>query len=111
VTVPLRWLIAALLLYIAGVAIYAVSGARPSPLFVLLGTIALNWSIAWWILDDSRARRVPTFIDLGWFAFSAWPIVLPYHLFRTRGAAGCVAGGALVCGYLILYVIVNMLGR
>jgi hypothetical protein len=96
---PLLGLAVVLVLYVAG----SVS-VEPSPLFWALGTFGMNWAIAWWILNDRRAHGLPTYIDLGWFAFSVWPIVLPHHLLRTRGALGCLLGGVIVLVYFLVSI-------
>jgi len=46
--------------------------------------LLLFWSLGWWIQKDSRTRGIGWPTDLGFFLWVAWPIVLFYHLFRTR---------------------------
>lgn len=51
----------------------------------LLQKILHLWIFGWWIQRDSRAGGVSCPYDLGFFLWIAWPLVLFYHLFRTRG--------------------------
>src|SRR5438128_933380 len=38
-----------------------------------------------WVASDARARCQSLYYDFDTFIFFAWPVVLPYYLFRTRG--------------------------
>jgi hypothetical protein len=51
----------------------------------LLSRIAFVWLVWWWLRDDSRRRGITWALDLGMLLFAAWIVVLPYHLFKTRG--------------------------
>jgi len=70
-------------------------------------------SISAWIIADRKRQGLPVSLDYGWYALYAWPIVLPYHLFRTRGRRGCLtllAGVFLFCAayalsLLLFYVL------
>jgi hypothetical protein len=93
--------------------VYAARGIEPSPAFDLLYWVACLWVVGWWMRQDSRRRGVGWVFDMGFYLFIAWPLVLPYYLFKTRGArailailafiAVCVA--ALVLGG-VLYILV-----
>ena len=93
--------------------VYAAREAMPPPLYGLLYPIAFLWIVGWWMLKDSRKRGVGWVFDMGLYLFIAWPFVLPYYLFKTRGAKAfllilafvgvCVA--ALVLGG-VLYILV-----
>jgi hypothetical protein len=55
-------------------------------------------------------------LDLGFFLYLAWPVVMPYYLVKTRGAKGLlimlgfVAAyvGAAIIGIVLSVVIVTM---
>lgn len=70
------------------------------PAFLVLYFFGVPWALAWWIAADCRQRRLGTSIDHGWFVFLAWPVVVPYHLIKTRGARGCL----VMAGMLSLFV-------
>ncbi len=56
----------------------------PGAVFALQPVLFV-WSVGWWIQSDSRNRDISWPTDLGLFLWIAWPVVLFYHLFRTRG--------------------------
>ena len=62
--------------------------------------LLLFWSIGWWIQKDSRTRRISSPNDLGFFLSIAWPIVLFYHLFRTRRLKALL----LIASYLAIFL-------
>src|SRR6185436_4607200 len=68
----------------------AACSRSPGPGFLLLYWLAVQWAFAWWVLVDCRRRGIATSVDHGWFVSLAWPVAIPYHLFRTRGVRGCV---------------------
>ncbi len=62
--------------------------------------LLLFWSLGWWIQKDSRTRDIDSPTDLGFFLWIAWPIVLFYHLFRTRRLKALL----LIAGYLAVFL-------
>lgn len=92
--------------------IYLGQQLEPPGGFALLSWIGLLWIIGWWLRTDSRGRDVARVYDMGFFLFIAWPLVLPYHLVKTRGAKGLVAVVAFVAAYIgaaIVGMIVSVL--
>jgi len=74
-----------------GLACYSAMRVTPSPVFPVLYFLGGAWLLAVWVLADCRRLGLPTPLDLGWAVFAAWPLALPYHLLRTRGAKrGCL---------------------
>jgi polyferredoxin len=70
------------------------------PAVMLLDWIGFLWAIGWWLRTDSRKRGVASIYDLGFFLYIAWPVVLPYYLFKTRGAKGLL----LILGFIAVYL-------
>ena len=68
--------------------------------FMALYAVGGAWALAWWIVLDCRRHGIEVSIDHGLFAFYAWPIMLPLHLWRTRGPRGFL----LLAGLLGLYL-------
>jgi len=58
------------------------------------------------VFEDRRKRgfRVPFEFDA--FVFFAWPIVVPYYLYRTRGARGLL----LAAGFYALVILPLVVG-
>ncbi len=57
--------------------------------------------LMWWVYVDRHRRRYPVPFEFEAFVYFAWPLVVPYYLFRTRGmraAPLCIALGVV---YLI----------
>ena len=70
--------------------LYALQGIESPVVWDVLSRIVFVWLIWSWLLDDSRKRGIGWVLDLGMFLYLAWMIVLPYHLFKTRGWAAFV---------------------
>ena len=69
--------------------LYASSQRVPPNLFQLLGWLGVGIAFAHLIARDRSLfglRAWPT--DFALLIFVAWPVVVPYHLFSTRGRAG-----------------------
>ncbi len=41
--------------------------------------------LMWWVYRDRHGRGYPVPFEFEAFVFFAWPLVVPYYLFRTRG--------------------------
>ena len=88
---------------------YVASGLEPPGLFTFVLTVGSIWIIGWWLRTDSQKRGVGWVYDMGLFLYLAWPLVLPYYLFKTRGPkallviVGFVAAfvGAVIFGMLL----------
>ncbi len=70
--------------------LYAVRQIEMPVSTFFLSRLAFVWLIWWWLREDSRRRGVTWMLDLGLFLMIAWPLLLPYHLFKTRGWAGFI---------------------
>ncbi len=70
--------------------VYSAHETALPALFEFLNPFASIGLICWWIRDDSRRVGVRWPLDLGMFLFAAWPVIIPYHLFKTRGLRGSV---------------------
>lgn len=87
---------------------WAVAAAYEMPLrpgFVFLYFLGVQWALAWWVLVDCRERGIHASIDHGWFVFFAWPVALPYHLIRTRGARGCLVIAGILGMFAATYLL------
>jgi len=65
--------------------LYQLRGLETHWLFDALSRIAIVWLIWLWLREDSRRLGITWMLDLGMFLFIAWVVLLPYHLFKTRG--------------------------
>lgn len=69
-------------------ATYAVAQEVPSPLVALFLSIGPLLAVIPWLLKDSRRTGVGSVSDFGLFIWIAWPVVIPWYAFKTRGRAG-----------------------
>ena len=72
----------------ATAAIYAVAGVEPAVPVVLLLLFGPALSVGLWIEQDAHTTGVGAVMDFGWFACMAWPVVLPWYAFKSRGRSG-----------------------
>lgn len=75
---------------------YAAVGVDGPPAFGTLYPLALLWAAGLWLRADGRERGVRWVLDMGLFLYIAWPFLMPYYLFKTRGARGLVLVAAFV---------------
>src|SRR5919112_4206686 len=80
--------------------IYDASGVEPPPAYHVLYPLGLLWAVGWWLMRDSRKRGVKWVFDMGLFLYLAWPIIMPYYLFKTRGVKGFLTIFIFVAAYL-----------
>lgn len=92
----------------AGTAVYAANGRPPGSVFLVLYYVGFSTAASWWVLSDCRERGIATSIDHGWFVFYAWPIVVPYHVLKTRGGRGVLLLGGLMLWFLATYFVIAM---
>jgi hypothetical protein len=59
----------------------------PDPIPVL-GTVLLMTSLYTWFWCYSQERRIPWVMDMGWFLFAAWIVILPYYILKVEGRGG-----------------------
>ena len=87
----------ALMCFVDG--IYVAGRTQKPALYDLLVRIALLWVGGWWLRDDSRRHGERWVYDLGFFLVLAWPFIILYYLFKTRGARALltIGGAAVVC--------------
>jgi hypothetical protein len=69
-------------------AAYAVAGTDPSPIVALFLSVGPLWAIILWLQHDAARTGVGSVLDLGWFLLLAWPFIIPWYAFKTRGRAG-----------------------
>jgi hypothetical protein len=69
-------------------AVYALAQVEPSPVVTLLLSAAPTFAVVIWLQRDAARTGVGSVLDLGYFLLFAWPIVIPWYAFKSRGAAG-----------------------
>jgi hypothetical protein len=69
-------------------AIYAGVHTEPSPAGALLLSGGPLATVILWLQKDARRTGVGAVHDWGYFLWLAWPLVIPWYAFRTRGRSG-----------------------
>jgi hypothetical protein len=89
----------------AAAGVYTARGLELPPGFRLLYAAGLMWAMARWLRADARGRGVDWVwvLDLGIFLYVAWPFIMPYYLFKTRGAKAILAVLAFAGVYLLAF--------
>jgi hypothetical protein len=82
-----------------GFGLYLGRQMETPPAYTLLHWAAQLWIIGWWLRADSRKRGIVWVYDLGFFLSIAWPLIIPYHLLKTRGAKGLL----VILGWVAAY--------
>jgi hypothetical protein len=88
-----------------GNALYAAHGLPPSGGFVFVYYVGFGLALAFWMHADSRRLAVREVLDQGWFVYIAWPVILPYHLFKTRGGRGALTLLGLIGLFVATYLL------
>lgn len=97
------WILAALMLmsviYGAAAGYTALTGNTLSYRTALLWAAIFAVLIALWAKNDARLRSEQKPFEYSYFVFLFWPVVLPYHLIKSRGLEGLV----LFLGICLMY--------
>ena len=70
------------------VGLYALAEVQPSPLAEMLVMYMPAVAVVLWADRDARRTGVVRVHDWGLFLWLAWPVLLPWYVFRTRGPRG-----------------------
>jgi polyferredoxin len=98
--------------YHFGMGIYSAGGLEPSPAFEFLYRAAFLCCVVWWLRADAPRYAVKLVYCLGLLVGVGWMIIIPYHLFKTRGVRGLIPLSALIGSFLaahLLAVLVYMI--
>jgi len=91
--------------YHFGIGIYSAWGLEPSPTFEFLDTAAFLCGAVWWLKAEARRYNVKLVYCLGLLVGIGWIIIIPYHLFKTRGVRGLIPLLALLVSFLAAHLL------
>jgi hypothetical protein len=80
--------------------LYALTGVEPLPTFEFLYLGAFPWAAVWWFRSETRKSDVQRVYCHGLLINIGWFVIIPYHLFKTRGWKGLLPVLALVGTWL-----------
>lgn len=69
-------------------ALYAIAEVEPSPVVVLFFSAGPLIAVILWLERDAGRTGVGSVLDLGFFLWFAWPLVIPWYAWKTRGSSG-----------------------
>jgi hypothetical protein len=69
-------------------AVYTLAEIEPSPTVVTFWTLAPVLAVILWLQKDGQRTGVGAVQDWGLFAWLAWPVVIPWYAFKSRGRTG-----------------------
>jgi hypothetical protein len=69
-------------------AVYGSAQLEPSPIVALFLSAAPLYAVIMWLEKDAHRTGVGAVLDLGYFLLLAWPVVIPWYAFKTRGRSG-----------------------
>lgn len=81
----MKTLVGTVLVCAAFVSVYGFLGIPPHPFIQLVASVAPLVAAISWLKADARARHVPLVHDMGLFLWIAWPVLIPWYAFKTRG--------------------------
>jgi hypothetical protein len=103
---PLVFLIALATIYAIGLSIIEAHALVPAPgQTQTLWNILFSLILTWWLYADRQVRRFRVPYEFESFAFFAWPFVVPYYLYRTRGGRGLLWSLSIAGLYLVPYLV------
>src|SRR5262245_37803521 len=96
-----------------GAALYAATQMEPSPAVALFLTSGPLLAVVLWLQKDARRTGVGAVQDWGYFLLLAWPVVIPWYAFRTRGPSGWrltagllgLIGAAYISWFVVSYIV------
>ena len=91
--------------YHFGIGIYSAGGLEPSPAFEFLYTVAFLCCVVWWLRAEAREYAVKPLYCLGLLVDVGWIIMIPYHLFKTRGVRGFIPLSALIASIVAAHIL------
>jgi hypothetical protein len=90
-------------------AVYAATQIEPAPVVAVFFSSGPLIAVILWLQKDARRTGVGTVQDWGYFLMLAWPVVIPWYAFKTRGRSGwrLTAGlfGLILASYMTWIVV------
>jgi hypothetical protein len=84
----LRYAVISAILCSLGAAFYSSAPVEPLPIVAFVLTVGPLFAVISWLQKDARRTGVGAVHDLGFFLWLAWPVVIPWYVWRTRGLGG-----------------------
>ena len=92
-----------------GVAVYGLASVSPSPIPALVLPTAPLVAVVVWLQKDSKRTGVGSVGQWGLWIWIAWPVVIPWYAFKSRGRQGWrlwIGLTTLICALYLMTVAV-----
>ena len=80
--------------------LYAWTGVEPLPTVEFLYIAAFSWGAIWWFRSETQKSDLQRVYCHGMLMNFGWFVIIPYHLWKTRGWRGLLPVLALVGSYI-----------
>ena len=91
--------------YNFGAGIYLARGIEPLPTFEFLYTAAFVCGVVWWLNAEVKRSAVKPIYCAGLLVGIGWFVIIPYHLFKTRGLRGALPLLALIGSFVAAHLL------
>ena len=91
-------------IYHFGLGIYYVLGTEPLPSFEFLYLAGFLCGVVWWLKSEAKNSSINRLYCPGLLIGWAWILIVPYHLFKTRGVKALIPLSFLMISYVAAYL-------
>jgi hypothetical protein len=104
---PLIFLLVLTATYTIGLSVLAIRAVLNPPPGQSRGlwTIIFGLILTWWVYTDRGIRKFKLPFEFEYFVLFAWPIVVPYYLYRRLGGRGLLFGLGIWGLYFLPFVV------
>jgi hypothetical protein len=100
---------ALIFVYHLGVGILNDRGLEPLPSVEFLYPAMFYCAVVWWLRAEAKRSAVTEIYCPVLMAITAWPIIIPYHLLKTRGARGLLPLLALIGTFVFARILATVI--
>jgi hypothetical protein len=95
----------AIFVYFLGQGLYNLLGLEPLPAVEFLFKLIFICGVVWWLRAETQSSPVTRVYCAGLLVGFGWPIIIPYHLLKTRGVRGLLPLFALIATFVIAEIL------
>jgi hypothetical protein len=95
--------------YHLAVGFYLTFGLETPAAVEFLYLAASSCAAVWWLQSETRRSAAGSVYCQGLLVGAYWPIVIPYHLLKTRGFRGLLPLLLLIASYLVPQIVTFVL--
>jgi len=96
---------ASIFIYHLGLGILEARALEPLPSFEFLYRAIFLCGVVWWLRAETESSPVTRIYCAGVMTITAWPIIIPYHLLKTRGVRGLLPLLALIGAFIFARIL------